>query len=217
MSKYYVYAHSAPSYGVFYVGKGSGERLFKTGNRNLFWKRIAAKYGFTASILAVFETEQEAYDSEVSWIAYFRGIGQCEANFTNGGDGVRVTHRWWNEKISAALKGRNTPKGKESRSYKDRISANDLERMYVEQRLSTAVIASQFNVSIPTIYARLREFGIPILPVPKKKIVCIESGKEFDSIVEAARSTGLFRENIRKVLAGTYKKTGGLTFKYKES
>lgn len=40
--------------------------------------------------------------------------------------------------------------------------------------------------------------------------------KEFDSISDAATYYNAYRENIKKVLKGAYKKTKGLTFKYKQ-
>ncbi len=46
------------------------------------------------------------------------------------------------------------------------------------------------------------------------KIMCVTDGKEFASINDAAKHYNVFRENIRKVLHGKYKHTGGRLFKY---
>lgn len=214
-SEYYVYAHSNEKYGVFYVGKGSGERLTVTGNRNEFWKRIVKKHGFSAEILVFCNDEEDSYNKECEYIKKYKDLGQCVANFTNGGDGVRVDKRWWNHKISASLKGKNTKSGKESKSYKDFCTKEELQDLYLIQNKSTTFIAKKFNVSIPTVYARLEEFGLSAKC--GKKIFCVEKNILFNSIAEAAKCLGVYRENIRKVLSGKYKHTGGFTFTYGEA
>lgn len=49
-----------------------------------------------------------------------------------------------------------------------------------------------------------------------KKIVCVETGQEFDSISQAAVALGLHRGNIRKVLQGKQTYAKGFSFRYKE-
>jgi biotin operon repressor len=218
MTKYYVYAHANEEHGVFYVGKGSGDRLYTTGNRNKFWKRITKKYGYEAKIIEECDTEDAAFAREIYWIAHYKSLGQCEANFSLGGDGVTVEARWWGEKISESLSGISRPKGKESKTYKDFIDENNLQKLYVNKNFSTIQISKMFGVSSTTVWERLKQYQIPIKPIDQrgKKIICTDTGEEFDSITAAARSLNLFRENIRKVLSGKYKTTGGLHFKYKE-
>jgi group I intron endonuclease len=46
------------------------------------------------------------------------------------------------------------------------------------------------------------------------KIICNENGKVYGSIKSAANDLNVYGSNIRKVLIGEYKKTGGYTFKY---
>lgn len=45
-------------------------------------------------------------------------------------------------------------------------------------------------------------------------IVCVETGKIYDSITQAAIDMSLHRNTIRGVLNGKFKQTGGYTFKY---
>lgn len=219
MYKYYVYAHSNEKYGVFYVGKGSEKRLYQTGNRNAFWKRVVQKYGYTASILESCCTEEDSYKSEQKWIAHYKALDQCAANFTLGGDGVRVTKRWWGDKISKSMLGKQMPSGPNSKSYKDFATKETLQSLYSAQKLSVVAISKLFNVSATTVCGRLKYHSIAIRPILErgKCIICTTNGKEFNSITEAAKTLGLHRENVRKVLAGKYKTTGGLVFKYKET
>ena len=218
MDKYYVYAHSNDKYGVFYVGKGSGKRLYTTGNRNAFWKRVVQKHGYVASILECSCTEEDSYKAEQKWIEHYKALGQCTANFTLGGDGVRVNKRWWGDKISKSLIGKKSPTGQDSKSYKDFANKETLLTLYGKQNLSVVAISKLFNVSSTTVWERLKYHNIPIRPLSERgtNIVCTTNGLEFNSITEAAKTLGVYRENVRKVLSGKYKTTGGLSFKYKE-
>lgn len=215
MNKYYIYAHSKPCGEVFYVGKGSNKRLFTTGNRNEFWKRIVKKYGYTASILEECLTEKEAYAREIFWISYYKELGQCVANFTNGGDGVNVDKRWWNEKISASLTGKKRPSGKLSHSYKSIDGIENIKELYLSGVKSTE-LSVIFGLSIPTILTRLRKMGVDIKSAGKckKRILCITDNIEFESISDAAIYYGLFQNNIHKVLNGKYTHTGNKKFIY---
>ncbi len=216
MRSYYTYLHATPDDIVFYVGKGSGDRLKTTSNRGTFWKRIAKKYGFIPCLISFNLTEEQAFENESAWIKFYKSIGQCRANFTEGGDGVRVKERWWGDKISKALKGMKRGRGLESKSYKDVVSREQLNHLYVDKKTSSVAIGKMFDVSYSTIIERLRCFGIPIRNPGKKPttIICTTDGRIFDSIGEAAIYYGVFRENIRKVLCGKYRQTGGKSFEH---
>lgn len=216
-NKYYVYAHKyLDRDGVFYVGKGSGGRRFKTCNRSTYWKRLVAKYGFKSFVLEDNLTEEEALKREVYWIAHYKSTGQCEANLTNGGDSVRVDKRWWGDKISKALTGIKRKSGRESKSFKDFVARDELYEQYVINGKSSVEIGEIYNLSYGTVLERLREFGIAVKNVGRlaRPIRCTTDGIEFQSINDAAKHYGLFRENIRKVLNGEYRHTGGKSFVY---
>jgi hypothetical protein len=216
MNKYYVYAHKRPDGHIFYVGKGRGIRQHQTGNRNLYWKRIVKKHGYESMIVEGNLTEKEAYDKEIIWIKHYKESGQCDANFTDGGDGVRVEKRWWSEAISNALKGKKRASGRESKSFKDNVTKDELTRMYVGEGLSSVDIGKITGLSYATILSRVRGYGLLPRPggKPSIKILCTTDGNEFASINDAAKKYNLFRENIRKVLHGKYKHTGGKQFQY---
>lgn len=218
MEKYYVYAHSNEKYGVFYVGKGSGKRLFNTASRSVFWKNITKKHGFVASIIEAVDSEDKAFDREIFWIAHYKELGECIANLTLGGDGVRVSKRWWNDKISESLKGVKRKSGESSPSYKDLIGEEELVQLYLEEKLSSVEIANLVGLSIPTICTRLKKYGIAVREpgIGKRGVICTTTGKEFDSISDAAKEYGLFRTNVNKVLSGRHKTAGGKHFKYKD-
>lgn len=214
-NKFYIYAHKRRTDGrVFYVGKGCGKRIHQTGNRNVYWKNIAKKHGYEASILEERLEEIESYKKEIYWIAFYKAKGQCEANVTLGGDGVMVEKRWWYDKVSKALRGKVRARGKASHSYKEFADKDQLARDYLI--LDSISIGKKYGVSYGTVCERLKEFGLQVRNPGRRKIriICTNDGKKYNSINEAAIAYGVFRENIRKVLYGKYKHTGGKHFDY---
>ena len=85
--EFYVYIHFRNDDGLpFYVGKGRGNRAWRTDGRSVQWNRIVAKHGLKVEILKVNLSETDAFELEKSTIlALGRGF-LC--NHTNGGEGV---------------------------------------------------------------------------------------------------------------------------------
>jgi hypothetical protein len=217
MNKYYVYAHIRKDNGdIFYVGKGSGDRLIQKKGRNNYWKNIVTKYGYQQIKLIENLTEKESFQKEIEYIAHYKSKGMCKANISFGGDGVKVEKRWWGEAISKAQKGKIKPKGILSKSYKNLVSIDELKKLYIDENKNSVEIAKILNVSITTVCSRLKEFNLSTRTAGRKKIpiVCVNDGNVFSSIMDAARFYGVYRENIRKVLRGDYKHTNKLVFKY---
>ena len=87
LTTFYVYAHHRATDGaVFYIGKGTKGRAYKTHGRNAHWKRVVAKYGYYVTILADNLTESEALAREIELIAEFGKVALC--NMTDGGEGM---------------------------------------------------------------------------------------------------------------------------------
>lgn len=93
-SAFYVYEHWRPDKGVcFYVGKGVGNRAWKSGGRNTRHARVVAKLqrlGLTIDIriVAYDLTEVAAHQIEIDRIAFWRGEGAHLVNMTDGGEGA---------------------------------------------------------------------------------------------------------------------------------
>ena len=102
MKTHYTYAHSKPDGTIFYIGKGIGRRAYSK-NRNDYWKRIVAKYGYEVQILAYWDTEKEALNHEVLLIACMKDMGIKLCNLTEGGEGA--TGYQHSEEHKASLKG----------------------------------------------------------------------------------------------------------------
>ena len=102
MKTHYTYAHAKPDGTIFYIGKGIGRRAYSK-NRNNYWKRIVAKYGYEVQILAHWDTEKEALNHEVLLIACMKDMGIELCNLTEGGEGA--TGYQHSEEHKASLKG----------------------------------------------------------------------------------------------------------------
>jgi hypothetical protein len=86
---FYTYVHTRNDTGkIFYIGKGTGPRAWKTTRRNKYWKSVQQKHGITVEVLAHWDTEAEALDHEKLLIACFRDMGYKLANMTDGGEGT---------------------------------------------------------------------------------------------------------------------------------
>lgn len=72
---------------VFYVGKGTGRRMFELHNRNKYFNSVYKKYECKVRIYRDGLTNEEACEIERKRIAELKEIGQSYCNFTEGGTG----------------------------------------------------------------------------------------------------------------------------------
>ena len=130
---FYTYAHTKPDGTIFYIGKGTGIRAWKTTRRNQHWKNIVAKYkDYNVEILANWDTEKEALDHEILLISCFRDMRYNLANMTNGGEGTSgYKHtKEWKQKATFAWSGnKNQNFGKQlSEKTKQKISSSIINK-----------------------------------------------------------------------------------------
>lgn len=108
MPRFYTYLHRRADDGcVFYVGKGTGNRVLARGGRSVYWHRTVAKHGLLTEIVVRWDSELDAFKHEKSLIAYYRNLVTL-CNLTDGGDGFEVGHsvsKETREKIAAAHLG----------------------------------------------------------------------------------------------------------------
>ena len=86
MNTFYVYAHFRDDTSLpFYIGKGHDKRAWSKKGRNLHWRGIVAKLGFSVVILKSNMTEEDALEYEIAIIAKIGREHLC--NQTDGGEG----------------------------------------------------------------------------------------------------------------------------------
>lgn len=86
---YYTYIHSTPDGAVFYVGKGTKNRVYSMSDRSWLWRNVVKNSdGILMKIVKKFDTEDQAFKHEEELIAHYKQLG-CElVNLTVGGKGV---------------------------------------------------------------------------------------------------------------------------------
>ena len=108
MFKHYTYIHRCKDdvSRIFYVGKGSGNRINSEFHRSKHWKSIVAKHGILTEKVANWETHQEALEHEKFLIFCFKSMGIKLCNQTDGGDGVTgyVPSQELRKKLSERMK-----------------------------------------------------------------------------------------------------------------
>lgn len=102
---FYVYVDKRPNGVVFYVGKGSGSRLYQNkGMRssNKYWVRVVLKdKSFTREVIKAGLSERQAFDLEKELILKH---SKTIVNATGGGEGNKLSAAT-RAKISKALMG----------------------------------------------------------------------------------------------------------------
>ncbi|MGN7387756.1 NUMOD3 domain-containing DNA-binding protein [Sporosarcina sp. SAFN-015] len=72
---------------VFYVGKGTGNRMYELHNRSKYFMSVYRKYKCDVRIVYDGLTNEAACEKEIERIAEMKSIGQAYCNFTFGGTG----------------------------------------------------------------------------------------------------------------------------------
>jgi len=138
----------------FYVGKGHGDRYFRTNSRSDYFKNIYKKVPTAVSILIENLSEKEALEYECWYINEYKFVfGYDLCNLTDGGDGISG-YKHTEENIK---KNRMQTHGFDIEEYKDNIID-----MYCNKSASTYDIANTYGVSDVCIGRVLRKFSIPL-------------------------------------------------------
>lgn len=200
--QYTVYKHTAPN-GKVYIGITGGNVLRRwQGGRNYknnpHFNSAINKYGWKNikhEILFTELTKEEAERKEIELIAQYKSnCGKFGYNIENGGNATGKLSEETKAKISAANKGKK---------YKPRRKHTEAEKQAIREKLKGRPSPMKNKHWSEEQKARV---GC--------HIVCIDTGKHYYSIRQAAQDTGANRANIARVLKGEYKQTGGLHFEY---
>lgn len=127
MKKYYVYIwFLVDSNDVFYVGKGSGNRVTSMKDRNRHFRNIRKKCKCDYKIVEYFDDEDEAYDYEMKLGMEYKSKGQAWCCYVLGKTDKFLSNKI-RKKISDTLKG-NVPWNKgQKMSLEQRKKLSDVK------------------------------------------------------------------------------------------
>lgn len=152
MRKYYVYIwYLESSKEVFYVGKGSGNRVTSMKDRNPHFRHIRNKCKCSYKIVKYFDNEEDAYDYELKLGKEYKAKGQAWCCYVLGKTGKFMSSET-KKKIAKTLNG-NTPwnKGKQmSEEQKGKLRLAKLGKVQTEEtkkRRSIAMLGHKVSKS----------------------------------------------------------------------
>ena len=212
-SDFYVYLHKRASDGVvFYVGKGRGNRAWVK-SRNSYWKNVVAKHGYEVVISKEGLSEEEAFNEECKLIAFFRDLGVCLTNMTDGGEGVSglVHSLETRRKLSEVQKGKKLPaetrrklseakKGEKAYWYGKKLSSETCRKIAEALKGKKRAVETCRKIS-----ASLLKFHVLAKNIETGEELVLKGGKEMED-------AGFDRSNVHNCLNGKLKTHKGHTF-----
>jgi len=201
---FYTYLHKKTSDGaVFYIGKGARkDRATTRIGRSERWHRTVAKHGFTASVLATWDTEAEAFEHERVLIACFRDMGVDLVNMTDGGEGASGHRQSELTKARRNAKLRGRAKPQETIARMRAAAAGRVIAPETRKKISRTMLGRFAGAKNPN----------------AKRVVCRDNGMLFDSMQQAAawlRSLGHEKasfKSIHSAVSGAKKTAYGMTW-----
>lgn len=218
---YFVYLHRRLDNGdVFYVGKGTRvsfgrqvqsqayRRAFTTNKRNAFWNAVVRKSAYSVELIAEFFREEDALAFEVALIASYarRRAGGTLCNLTDGGEGVSglVFSLDSREKMRLATAGNRHPNwGKKLSAETCRRKSESLrnsEHSLLGKKLPDwwkARISSAVRGPANVMYGRTGSAH-----PASRKVLDVQSGTVYDSVLLAAEATGHKMKTLCNYLSG---------------
>jgi len=224
INKYYVYEWYIVDTGeVFYVGKGSGNRLHHITGRNKFF--LCMYHSHNCKVRKVYDnlTEEEAFEKEIEMIKFYRENTKYRlTNQTDGGEGTSgwkptdefrqkqsVIHReqWKNDDFRQAMIAiRNAENGSyKSKEFRDKIS--NLVRGKNNPNYNNYWSDEQKEL------LREKQKNNPLYKNETnpnaKKVICLETGEIFNCIKYAKEKYNIRSDGSITVALKNHARTAG--------
>lgn len=211
LKQHYVYIHKRKTNNeVFYVGKGVQHRWSVVYNRNNYWKNVARKHGVYCEIVANSLTESEAFILEKKLIEFHGRIDQKTGtlvNLTKGGDGVCGYIHTPEQCQRKSELGRGRTHTAETRAKMSKVQKGRIASEESKKKLSA--YRTGRKLSPETIQAmRPHHDSLQV------KVLCVETGIIYDSMVLAAQAVNGCGSCISKVCQMKRKKHKNFTWRY---
>lgn len=202
IGKYYVYEWFIKSTSeVFYVGKGSGNRMSHLSNRTVEFKSFLSTHDCDVRILYSNLEEDEAYEKEREVIEWYRNnTSYSLLNKTNGGNKGFLQCTETKQKISVASKSMWSNKEWKEKVIEKRYESTSSYQSELFKQKMSSLTTGENNGNFghrwtPEMKERLRRECIGKYADSKnpnaKKIQCVETGEIFDCIKQAKEKYGV--------------------------
>lgn len=183
---FYVYLHRRKTDGtIFYVGKGSGTRAWKTVGRSKKWQAVASKHGLVVEIVQSGMQEWWAFELEMQLIL---ASSPSLCNLTDGGEGASglVLSRQQRE----ALRSRTTSMF-EDESFRAKHQKSVLEAMSRPDVIEKISSRTKAAMACPDIRQKIssRHKGVPLSDEHKQSLSKARKGKPKSEEHKAALSS----------------------------
>lgn len=202
IGEYYVYEWFVKETNeVFYVGKGKGDRYKVLRGRNKFFNDFYSSHNCDVRIKYDNLEEKEAFEKEKELISFYRNNTRFRlTNVTDGGDGTSgfkhtdeskkilsafSKERWDNEEFrNKMIKIRRDENG----PYKSKKFRDKMRKLSLAEKNPNYgnYWSDEKRRKLSNYFCLNRNFNESNNP-NSKKVICLEDGKKFDTINEAAR------------------------------
>lgn len=223
---FYIYRHIRPDTNeVFYIGKGCllskshSVRSHEKRGRNKWWKNIVTNNNGIYIVEKIYEceTEKEVNEKEIEFIALYgrKDLNKGTlVNLTDGGDGslnIKMSEET-KQKLSIAFSGDKHP------NFGKKLSAETCLKKSISMKLSDKNLKGK---KLPDWWKdKIRKTKIgennPMFGKPSKKakkVIDIKTGIEYNSIIDAAKTTPYQFQYVSAMLNGTKANKTNLIFK----
>lgn len=170
--------------------------------------RAIQKYGkenFTVEQIDVACDRDELDKKEIYWIEFYDSMNPDKGyNLIKGGEHREISEET-KRRLSSVAKGR-----KMSSTTKLKMSTAHKGQKLSEESIAKCVATKRANGT----YEKIAKIA-PINAMKcAKKVKCIETNEVFESITEAAKAKGVFRQNLSACLRGVRMTAGNLHWGY---
>lgn len=132
MQKYYVYIwFLVDTKEVFYVGKGSGNRVTSMKDRNKHFRNIRKKCNCDYEIVKYFDNEEDAYNYEKELGIKYKNIGQAWCCYVLGKTDKYISNEI-KRRISLTLNGRSSWNKGKKMSDEQRAKLSEIKKGYLQ-------------------------------------------------------------------------------------
>jgi chemotaxis protein histidine kinase CheA len=233
---FYVYAHFDQNNSCRYIGKGRANRAWAFDQRSKRWDSIFQEIKPIVKILDKNLSELDAYQKEAYHIAEALKFGEPLLNVTAGGE----SFDGWDERARQLLS--DDRKGEKTWTFGKARPQETRDKISATKQANPESVARywQGKKRDPELMARVTKASLTPEAIEKrasqlrgkkhseehkkkikesthrKKVICVTTGKIFESMNDAAKETGISCGRISEIANGIRKSSKGMVFEFIE-